>query len=183
MTGITFVPLCPDCVGPDFFDRFVFRQAVTRCWRRAEGRLILRPAAYVEDRSPAQRRELAALVRACIREGGAGYGAFFRGELAGFALLSPGRFGSKGQYIDLAEFYVSAPLRHQGVGRELFRLACGAARRLGASRLYVSAHSAEETIAAYRRLGCIEAAEVNRALAEKEPFDIQMEYSLQGGPL
>ena len=57
-------------------------------------------------------------------------------------------------------------------------MACAGARELGASRLYISAHSAREPMAAYRALGCVEAVEVNRILAEKEPCDVPLEYVL-----
>lgn len=33
-------------------------------------------------------------------------------------------------------------------------------------------------MAAYHALGCVEAAEINRALAEKEPCDVPLEYVL-----
>ena len=72
-------------------------------------------------------------------------------------------------------------LRGQGIGRALFRLACREARALGAERLYISAHSARETIAAYRAFGCVEAEEINWTLAKKEPCDVQLEYVLEGG--
>ena len=52
------------------------------------------------------------------------------------------------------------------------------AKELGAKKLYISAHSSKESQEAYRRLGCVEAVEVNREIAENEPFDIQMEYQL-----
>ena len=57
-------------------------------------------------------------------------------------------------------------------------MACAGARELGASRLYISAHSAQETMAAYRALGCVEAEEINWTLAKKEPCDVQLEYRL-----
>ena len=66
----------------------------------------------------------------------------------------------------------------KGIGKELFKLACKKAKEIGAKKLYISAHSSKESQAAYRRLGCIEATEINRVLAEKEPYDIQMEYVL-----
>ena len=44
--------------------------------------------------------------------------------------------------------------------------------------LYISAHPSKESQAAYRSLGCVEAEEINKAIAENEPFDIQMEYVL-----
>ena len=57
-------------------------------------------------------------------------------------------------------------------------MACQGARELGASRLYISAHSAKESMAAYRALGCVEAEEINWTLAKKEPCDVQLEYRL-----
>ena len=57
-------------------------------------------------------------------------------------------------------------------------MACQGARELGASWLYISAHSAKESMAAYRALGCVEAEEINWTLAKKEPCDVQLEYRL-----
>ena len=44
--------------------------------------------------------------------------------------------------------------------------------------LYISAHSSMESQAAYRALGCVHAQEINAALAQVEPCDVQMEYLL-----
>ncbi|MBQ3955201.1 MAG: hypothetical protein II680_04870 [Clostridia bacterium] len=57
-------------------------------------------------------------------------------------------------------------------------MACEEARRLGADKLYISAHSSKESQAAYRALGCSFAEEINEELAGAEPFDVQMEYRL-----
>ena len=48
----------------------------------------------------------------------------------------------------------------------------------GAGKLYISAHSAVESQAFYKAMGCVEAKEINAAHAEKEPFDCQLEFSL-----
>ena len=66
----------------------------------------------------------------------------------------------------------------QGIGRELFRLACEQARIRGAQKLYLSAHSAEETQAFYRAMGCVEAAWYHPELVALEPCDCQMEFLL-----
>ena len=75
-------------------------------------------------------------------------------------------------------FQISEEYRRQGIGRKLFSLACEEAQRLGAEKLYISAHSSKESQAAYRALGCTPAEEVNEGLAAAEPFDVQMEYRL-----
>ena len=156
-------------------DGFVRRQEVRECWRRVEGQWKLLPIAYVEDWDLDRRAED---ILRHVEAGDPVYGAWDQGSLVGFARLDPARFGSENQYVDLAQFHVSLPYRGQGIGRRLFSMACAGARELGASRLYISAHSAREPMAAYRALGCVEAVEVNRILAEKEPCDVPLEYVL-----
>lgn len=52
------------------------------------------------------------------------------------------------------------------------------ARRHGAAALYISACSAEETIAFYLAMGCRLSPSPIPAMAQDEPWDIQLEYSL-----
>ena len=73
---------------------------------------------------------------------------------------------------------MSKPYRRRGIGKELFKLACKTAKEVGAKKLYISAHSSKESQAAYRKLGCIEATEINQVIAENEPYDVQMEFVL-----
>lgn len=159
--------------SPTSLDGFIFRQEVRECWRRVDGRWKLLPIAYTDESGPDARTMLGAL-----RAGNPAFGAWTGDGLVGFALLAKERFGSTAQYVDLAEFYVSLPYRRRGIGKRLFDLACQGARDLGAKKLYISAHSAGESIAAYCKYGCVEAAEVNPILAEKEPCDVQMEFLL-----
>lgn len=79
---------------------------------------------------------------------------------------------------NLTSLHVSAALRGQGVGRQLFQLAAGWARTKKAKKLYISAHSAVETQAFYKAMGCREAAEYNPAHVEREPADCQLEFEL-----
>lgn len=159
-------------------DDFIRRQEVTECWRRVDGELVLVPMCFVEDWDISKRRSVAGEILSFIKDGGFAYGAFFGGSTVGYICVSGKYFGSEGQYIELTLFHVSEPFRRMGIGKELFRLACDEARRLGAGKLYISAHSSKESQAAYRSLGCVEAVEINAEIAENEPFDIQMEYRL-----
>ena len=106
------------------------------------------------------------------------FGAFDGGRIIGFAIVSHRIFGTASRYVQLVCFQISEEYRRQGIGRKLFSLACEEARRLGAEKLYISAHSSKESQAAYRALGCTPAEEVNEGLAAAEPFDVQMEYRL-----
>lgn len=161
---------------PASLDGFISRQEVTQCWRKRDGQWVLLPIAYIDACAPT-----APAVLDALRAGNPAFGAWEGGQLAGLAILGRERFGSRRQYLDLAELHVSQPLRGRGIGRALFCMACQEARSLGAQKLYISAHSAQETIAAYRAWGCVEAEEINWVLARKEPCDVQLEYALDGG--
>lgn len=178
MEAITYRKLTLETFDPHALDGFVRRQQVTRCWRQQGDALVLRDVCYTEDWSLDRRRQAAGEVREILALGGAAYGALLDGTVIGFAALSPERSGSRGQYLELTTFQVSAPFRGHGIGRELFRLVRGEAKARGAGSLYISAHSAFESIAVYRRLGCIPAREINPVLAAAEPYDLQLECPL-----
>lgn len=140
---------------------------------------ILLPITYTEEWSLSERRGLAQKILYQLSLGSIAYGAFESNRIVGFALIINKRFGSKDQYVDLAELYVSEPFRRKGIGKRLFQMSCTAAKKLGGEKLYISAHSAEESIAAYKRYGCVLAKEINQILAEKEPCDLQLEFELK----
>lgn len=52
------------------------------------------------------------------------------------------------------------------------------AKDQGASKLYISAHSAAESQRFYESMGCVEAVEYNEEHVKKEPCDCQLEYVL-----
>ena len=159
-------------------DDFVRRQTVTESWRKTDDGWKLVPNAYEENWPLAQRREIAEDLARHINLDQTGFGAFDGERVIGFATVSHRIFGAAARYVQLVCLQVSEEYRRQGVGRRLFSLACEEARRLGADKLYISAHSSEASQAAYRALGCTPAEEINEDLAAAEPFDVQMEYRL-----
>lgn len=78
----------------------------------------------------------------------------------------------------LSNIHVSQDMRGRGIGRALFGMAKTWAREHCAEKLYISAHSAVESQAFYKAMGCVEAVEYNEALAAKEPCDCQLECAL-----
>ena len=175
MQDVVYAPLTGDNLTRFGLDHFVRHQQVTACWRWEGGKLMLRPVAFVEDWSLEDCRDRAERILRGVREGGAAFGALVAGEVVGYALLC-GAAGSRKQLLKLDSFHVSEPYRRRGLGRRLFDLACGEARRRGYSGLYISACSAEETQAAYRAYGCVPAPEeeIDTESAAEEPCDIQM---------
>ena len=107
-----------------------------------------------------------------------GFGTFDGERIIGFATVSHCIFGATARYVQLVCIQISKEYRRQGIGRKLFSMACDEARRLGAEKLYTSAHSSKESQAAYRALGCTPAEEVNEVMAAAEYFDVQIEYRL-----
>ena len=159
-------------------DDFVRRHMVAECRRKTGSDWKLLPNVYEENWSQVQCRKIAEEVLRDINLDQTGFGAFDCGRIIGFATVSHRIFGAAARYVQLVYLQISERYRRQGIGRRLFSLACEEARRLGADKLYISAHSSKESQAAYRALGCSLAEEINEELAAAEPFDVQLEYRL-----
>lgn len=159
-------------------DGFAFDQTVTHCWRKIGDVYKLLPINYNEALDLNGRRRFAERIAGCINSGEAAFAALYKGEIAGIALLSGKLFGGANRYADLKEFYVSEPCRRRGIGKMLFDEVCQEAKNFGALKIYISAHSAEESIAAYSKYGCVLAEHPDEAHILKEPCDLQLEFKL-----
>lgn len=162
----------------ELFGQFIRRQEVTKCWRREEGKWVVRDAPFIDDWSEEDYQLLVKCLKNTAKTGGAVWGAFCGGVLKGFASVESEPFGSRGQYLDLTSLHVSGDMRGEGIGRALFLKAGQWAKEQGAEKLYISGHSAVETQAFYRAMGCAEAEEYCRKHVEAEPYDCQLEYIL-----
>ncbi|WP_083338860.1 GNAT family N-acetyltransferase [Chromobacterium sphagni] len=170
--------LKPQDIAPGWLDGFVRRQLVDLVYRAAPGggRLALAEP-FVDDWSNEERRGLCReLARIAAR--GLVLEARLQGRLAGFAAIAPERLGPEGDYLQLTELQVARSWRGRGLGRALLQACAAGGRELGAGRLYVSSHSAIETVAFYERCGCEPACWLHPAQLEREPFDWQMELNL-----
>lgn len=162
----------------ELFGGFIRHQAVTKCWRREKGEWVIREDPFIDDWTEADYRTLISCLKNTVSTGGVVHGAFIAGTLKGFASVEPDFMGKEGQYLDLSSIHVSEDARGTGIGRALFLMAKEWARARGAKKLYISAHSAVETQAFYRSMGCVEALEYDRRHVDREPFDCQMECVL-----
>jgi N-acetylglutamate synthase-like GNAT family acetyltransferase len=106
------------------------------------------------------------------------YAAFDGGRLKGFASVEPALFGRGQKYLDLSCIHVSEDMRGKGIGKVLFCAAKAWAKEHGARKLYISAHSAVETQAFYKAMGCVEAEVYHQEHVEREPYDCQLECVL-----
>ncbi|MDE7309674.1 MAG: GNAT family N-acetyltransferase [Lachnospiraceae bacterium] len=167
-----------DEINIDLFHAFKRKQVVTDCWRKENGKWIIKSAPFIDDWRKSDYEELIRCLKNTIVTKGLVYGAFINDELKGFVSVEGSLTGSDFQYMDLSSIHVSQDMRGQGIGRELFSAAKRFAREKNAKKLYISAHSAVESQAFYRAMGCKEAEEYNLEHVEKEPYDCQLECDL-----
>ncbi|MDF2802042.1 MAG: GCN5-related N-acetyltransferase [Anaerocolumna sp.] len=158
-----------------YFNRY---QDVNRCWRKENGEWALKEIAFTEQWGLDEYAFLVKCLKNSINTGGAVFGAFYNNVLVGFASIENQFFGSRKQYLQLSSIHISYENRGMGIGKKLFFLTCEKAKELGAQKLYISAHSSEETQSFYKVMGCVEAKEYNDKLVTEEPCDCQLEYSL-----
>lgn len=157
------------------FSEFHRHQQVNQCWRKVHNEWIVIDNPFTEDWGEQEYRFLVECLQNTIATGGVVYGAFLDGKLKGFASVENTFFGSHRQYLELSSIHVSEECRRLGMGRELMDAAKAWAKRQGAQKLYISAHSAVESQAFYQAMGCREAEEYNQSSVEKEPCDCQLE--------
>jgi GNAT superfamily N-acetyltransferase len=168
----------PEEITAETFACFDRRQDVTYCLRREAGAWVEKLAPFVDQWSPEEYVRLVGCLRHTAQAGGLVMGCFCNEKLKGFVSVEPEPFGTQGQYLDLSALHVSRELRGQGAGRELFLRAARWARLQGARKLYISSHSAVETQAFYRAMGCVDAREIHQGHVQQEPFDRQLECEL-----
>lgn len=162
----------------ELFRDFKRRQVVTKCWRRENGKWVIREDPFIDDWSEEDYQTLVSCLKNTIATGGFVYAAFEEGHLKGFVSVESTLFGGEQNYLDLTSIHVSEDMRSKGIGRALFLAAKEWAKNHGAKKLYISAHSAVESQAFYQKMGCVEATVYNREHVEKEPYDCQLECAL-----
>lgn len=172
---ITYKMVSENEITRELFADFIRRQVVTDCWRKMDGKWCIKSDPFVDDWNEKDYEFLIQCLKNTVRTGGMVMGTFFDGRLKGFVSVEAKPFGSKGQYLDLTSIHISQDMRGRGIGRKLFLQAKAWAKEHGAQKLYISAHSAVESQAFYKAMGCVEAKEYQQSHVEQEPYDCQLE--------
>ena len=178
MHNITFARLSDENFNINSMDEFLRYEKVTQIWKNVGGEYVLSDTDYTIDWNLEKRRGIAKTILQVVRDGGFAFGAFDGSKFVGYILGTGKSFGSTGQYTEIALYHISTHYRRMGIGKELFRLACIEARSRGAQKLYISSGPTKNTQAAYRSLGCVPAMEIDQAAVERNPADIQLEFTL-----
>lgn len=176
--NIKIEPLTISNFNEHSLDDFRRRQQVTEVWRRNGNEMELVYQPFVEDWDAELRRAAAERMLGNLRRGYFGTGAFDGGKLVGWTFYGNELIGERKNYVELHMFHVSELYRGKGIGRRVFEASLPLVRETGAERIFISSHSAKESQAAYKALGCVPARELFREAAEMEPFDIQLEFEL-----
>lgn len=175
---IQYRNLSLDEICTELFDGFIRRQKVTKCWRKEHGEWKIKDDPFIDDWSESDYQILVDCLRNTIVTGGFVYAAFYKGILKGFTSVESVLFGGEQKYMELSSIHVSEDMRSKGIGAELFLAAKAWAKENGAKKLYISAHSAVESQAFYKKMGCVEAEVYNQKHVDKEPYDCQLECKL-----
>lgn len=149
---------------------------IKNVWRNIEGQLQLVEINWTEYELPNGLEWHMDRFRKTIESGGKAFGCFDGDTLVGYATVNSEIFGSAIKYVLLDQLFVSKDYRNHGIGKKLFSMCKKQSQDFGADKLYLCSASAEDTVAFYRKLGCQNATEVNQALYEQDPNDIQMEF-------
>ena len=163
-------------IDRSLFRGFIRRQVVTDCLRREGDKWVIKSDPFIDDWSEEDYAFLVTCLKNTLSSGGFVYGAFEQNVLKGFVSVEPKLMA--GGYLDLSSIHVSEDMRGQGIGKALFRAAADWAKAHGAKRLYISSHSAAESQAFYKAMGCVDAEICNKEHSEAEPFDRQLEYKI-----
>ena len=175
---IQYRNLCENEINRDLFKEFIRHQVVTKCWRKENGKWVVKDVPFIDDWTEQEYEVLILCLKNTVSSGGLVYAAFYNNQLKGFVSVENELFGGCHNYLDLSSIHVSEDMRNQGIGAALFNEAKKWAKKHGASKLYISAHSAIESQAFYKKMGCIEAEQYNQDHVDKEPYDCQLECKL-----
>lgn len=175
---VYYKSLCKEELSRGLFGGFIRHQKVGKCRRKENGIWVVKDAPFIDDWTEADYQYLITCLVNTVGTGGFVYAAFYHGTLKGFTSVESALFGGENRYLDLSSLHVSEDLRGKGIGRMLFTAAAEWAKEKGACKLYISSHSAVETQAFYRAMGCVEAQEYNQEHVDREPYDCQLECVL-----
>ncbi len=147
-------------ISDDMLLSFNHRQAWNKQWVKQDSVWVLLDACKVREWSHEKRQWIAEYLREQIERGGSVFGAFDGNHLVGFCSIDGVLSGSNKQYANLTMLFVDDKYQGMGIGKSIIFSILREAKRLGASKLFVSAIPSERTIAFYMAMSFCDAKEV-----------------------
>ncbi len=166
-----------DAIPSDLLLPFHHDQQITEKWINDHGQWTLLPIHDVRTWNTEKRIWIADYLKEQIRQGGTVLGAFHGSRLVGFASIDGILMGSSASYTNLTMLFVDDDCKRMGIGTRLFHAITEFAKKQNAAKLFISAIPAKETIAFYRKMGCVDATEIIDAFVDTEE-DRYLEFPL-----
>ena len=175
---MNYVNLQADDINLALFTHFERRQTVTLCWRQQGGAWVIREDPFIDDWSAADWNALIARSRKRFTVA-ASFSA--RLPIKSFWALRPSKrlcSGKTGSIWICRSFTYPQTRAARASGVPCLNGRSDGPGEHGAKKLYISAHSAVESQAFYRAMGCVDAQEPDPEHIRLEPFDRQLECKL-----
>lgn len=103
MNPIVYRTLCAKELSLKLFEYFERFQEVTHCWRKENGKWLLKEIAFTEQWDKNDYRSLCERLRKTAERQGVVFAAFSEKNLCGFCSVENERFGPELQYLALSE--------------------------------------------------------------------------------
>lgn len=169
--------LAAEDIQADMLSTFKHSQRITRKWVKIAGQWTFTGADDLREWDTDKRAWIAEYMHEQMSRGGAVVGAWCGDTLIGFCCVDGILRGTKSRYANLTMLFVDEDWHRCKIGKHLFAAVCDHARGLGASKLFISAIPALETVAFYQAMGCTDAMEIITDFVDTEN-DRYMEYPL-----
>lgn len=176
MNKITYKKVALKNIDDHFMNGYIRFQETTHIYYEVDGSTKVRPEKFRDDWNQEKLIEVSRELKQTVKNGGVVYAAYDQKQIVGFATLDTSLFFN--EYMNMPFIHASKGYRRYKIGSYLFFLIAQEAYKQGAKKLYISSHPAVETQMFYKELLCEKAATVNQELLAKEPYDIQLEYTL-----
>lgn len=173
--NIRIEELTPEQLVHGLLSSYSRRQEVTRVYRYVEGQRVVKDLYFVEDWDEKEKDDHVDEMIEVVSKGGNAFVIYVDEDIKGFALLADAFIGPEGTYLQLLEFHISSDVRGVSMGSQLFFAIKEKAGARGAKKLYISSHSAIETVGFYEKVGAVKALWRYERQVALEPCDLQLE--------
>lgn len=163
-----------DQLPDSLLENFCHQQHITQKWVKIANNWVIKEVVETRTWENEKKVWIPVYLKAQIERGGSIIGAFQKDALIGFISMDGYLRWNTAKYANLTMLFIDDGFNRSGLGSRLFEEICEEAKRIGATKLFISAIPALETIAFYKHLGCIEVQE-----NIQEYIDMQEDYYLE----
>lgn len=176
MSKIVYKKISYSNIDDDFMNGYFRFQETTHVFVKEEQGLKVKEVQFVDDWNKEKLIDVSRELKETLKNKGIVYAAYDDNQIVGFASLDTNIFFN--EYMNMPYIHASRNYRGQTIGRYLFHLIALEASKHGAKKLYISSHPSVESQMFYKAMQCRQAEKIHQEIYAHEPYDIQLEYSL-----